>query len=162
MTNEEVKMYAYKQLADILKTDYTVVQKKVKKYQLLVDKKMVNGRLQKVVFLSDEKVSAIDQEIEFNRKNMLPPNNQQIGNQPSTNSQPLGNELPPNEPHKYPAVPDMQVFFNGVKDIYQQLIDEKDKRIDFLQKLNEQAQKENQELKDQLAKKSSFLGLFKK
>jgi len=108
VTNEQEKTYTYKELAGILRTDYTVVNKKVKKHNLLTDQIMINGRLTKIIKISQEQIEAINQEIEFFRNK----GNNQLGDNLPPNNQPFVSDSSPNEQPKTQIITREQADFS--------------------------------------------------
>ena len=151
MSNENLKTYTFKELASILRTDYTVVSKKVKKYKLTTDKQMINGRQTTVVKIANEVIEAINQEIEHFRKkniNQLPPNNQT-----------LVDDLPPNEQPQHQVITREQADFSikllieKLSESHQKEVQAKDEIIKILKENILKLETENQQLKNR-----SFFG----
>lgn len=68
MVKEELNFYTYKELSGIIGVHENIIRKKPKKYQLKTDKKLINGRNVEVVYLTENQLQALKQDIEYNKK----------------------------------------------------------------------------------------------
>lgn len=66
--NDKKELHAIIELAAKLETDFNTINKKVKKYNFKADKKMINGRFVKAVYLSQQEFEVIQHDLEYNKK----------------------------------------------------------------------------------------------
>lgn len=146
--NEELEIYAIKEIADNLKTDYNTIKNKIKRYKFKAITKMYNGRLCKAVYMTIEQYQAIEHELEYNRQKKVTqklhndqifPPNEGVINTDIIDLQPLGSEKK-----------DVEKYIQVLKEGYLLALEEKEKRIQDKDKLIDRLEKDLAEKNEQI------------